>query len=158
MTRCARWLLLVPLLCLPACSDRDDSEADAPYAPDLGELMTLTQIRHAKLFFAGESQNWELAAYELKELGEGFEDAERLHPEHDGHPVAQQLPVHMNPPLESLGAAIEARDRGAFRAAYDQLTAACNACHEKLQVGFNRIVRPTSPPFTNQDFAPPKKP
>ena len=161
MKRIARLASLGLLLCAAACSDRDEAAeagSDAPDVPDLGEIMTATQIRHGKLFFAGESENWDLAAYELKELGEGFEAAARFHPEHEGRPVAELLPVYMTPPLESLGAAIEARDRNAFRAGYDRLTASCNACHEAAQVGFNRIARPTSPPFTNQDFAPSKKP
>ena len=37
--------------------------------------MTLTQMRHAKLWFAGQAANWSLAAYELDELNEGMQDA-----------------------------------------------------------------------------------
>jgi hypothetical protein len=37
--------------------------------------MTLTQMRHAKLWFAGQAANWPLAAYELDELHEGMQDA-----------------------------------------------------------------------------------
>jgi hypothetical protein len=153
MSRRTPWVALALMLGALACSDRTD-DVEAPYAPDLGELMTLTQLRHAKLYFAAESSNWELAAYELKELGEGLEDAVRFHPDHDGQPIAALLPVHMNPPIEALGAAIDAREPVAFAAAYDRLTAACNGCHETAKVGFIRIVRPTSVPFTNQDFTP----
>ena len=32
------------------------------YAPGLGEFMTATQLRHAKLWFAGRMNNWDLAA------------------------------------------------------------------------------------------------
>ena len=35
------------------------------YAPGLGEFMTATQLRHAKLWFAGKENNWDLAAYEI---------------------------------------------------------------------------------------------
>ena len=35
-----------------------------PYKPGLGEFMTATQLRHAKLWFAGKDNNWDLAAYE----------------------------------------------------------------------------------------------
>ena len=159
MTPSLRRLLIGGLLWALACSDRgDSSDDDAVYTPDLGEIMTLTQLHHAKLYLAGTNGNWELAAYELKELGEGFEDAVRFHPEHEGKPIAELLPVHMNPPIEALGAAIEARDAAAFESAFDRLTAGCNGCHATTQVGFNRIVRPTGSPFTNQDFAPSPKP
>ena len=40
------------------------------YKPGLGELMTLNQMRHAKLWYAGQSENWPLAEYELDELQE----------------------------------------------------------------------------------------
>ncbi|PYR25901.1 MAG: hypothetical protein DMF98_10670, partial [Acidobacteria bacterium] len=46
--------------------------ADA-YVPGLGEMMSLQQMRHVKLWFAGQAENWDLAAYEVDELGEGFD-------------------------------------------------------------------------------------
>src|SRR6202051_2701492 len=54
--------------------------AKEPYAPGLGEFMTATQLRHAKLWFAGKENNWDLAAYEIDEIMEGLEDAARLYP------------------------------------------------------------------------------
>ena len=38
------------------------------YEPGLGEFMTATQLRHAKLWFAGKNDNWGLAAYEAYEI------------------------------------------------------------------------------------------
>jgi hypothetical protein len=150
---CAWLLLAVPALGAAACSDRN-GPADEPTAPALGEIMTFTQMRHAKLFFAGEAQNWELAAYELKELGEGFEAAARAHVEYEGEPVDELLAEHMNPPLEALGAAVSAHDRAAFATAFEHFTQACNACHEHVHFGFNRVIRPTALPVVNQDFRP----
>jgi hypothetical protein len=46
--------------------------AKEPYAPGLGEFMTATQLRHAKLWFAGKANNWDLAAYEIDEIMEGL--------------------------------------------------------------------------------------
>ena len=60
------------------------------YRPGLGELMNFTQIRHAKLWFAGQEQNWQLAQYEVDELQEGFDDVVRFHPSHKDSP---QIPV-----------------------------------------------------------------
>jgi hypothetical protein len=58
------------------------------YTPGLGEIMTLQQMRHTKLWLAGEAGNWDLAAYEIKELGEGFDDVIKFHPSHEESPVA----------------------------------------------------------------------
>lgn len=65
----------------------------AAYAPGLGEIMALPQMRHAKLWLAGSVANWPLAAYELDELREGFSDASKFHPTHDGvRPVLRSRP------------------------------------------------------------------
>src|ERR1700742_1769981 len=55
------------------------------FEPGLGEFMTATQLRHAKLWFAGRENNWDLAAYEIDEIKEGLEEARTLHPTFDGH-------------------------------------------------------------------------
>ena len=73
------------------------------YTPGLGELMTLQQMRHDKLWRAAQAQNWELAAYELDELEEGFDVVVRFHPTHKDAPLALSLlvPKIMGPPLGS---------------------------------------------------------
>ena len=42
------------------------------------------------------------------------------------------------------------------RPAFDDLTDGCNACHAAANKPFIHIQRPTTPPFSNQDFTPPK--
>jgi hypothetical protein len=149
MVRGTTGLALLALL-LAACS----RPAPAPYTPGLGEIMTLTQMRHAKLWFAGEAANWALADYELKELEEGFEDATRFHPTHADapRPLTELVPEFMDPPSQALQRAVADRDPTAFVAAYDGLTAACNGCHEATGFGFNVVSRPTTNPYANQDF------
>jgi len=108
------------------------------YQPGLGELMSLTQMRHAKLWFAGQEQNWPLAEYEVDELQEGFD----------------LVPKIMGQPLAGVRAAVKARDPRTFAAAYDALTAGCNSCHQATNFGFNVVKRPSSPSwFGNQTFA-----
>ena len=124
------------------------------YIPGFGEFMSATQVRHAKLWFAGDARNWELAAFELDEIKEGLEDATRLHPTHEGIPVADMIKANLDAPLSGLAKAIEAKDKNGFTRAFDVLTAACNACHTAASHGFIRIQRPTSPPVSNQVFAP----
>jgi hypothetical protein len=128
------------------------------YEPGFGELMTLTQTRHAKLWFAGEAQNWPLASYELDELKEGFDDLVRFHPMFKDlrQPVGHLVATMVDPSLTEVAEAIKAEDAEHFTKAYDRLTAGCNACHTEAKFGFNVVVRPTTNPFSNQSFAPPK--
>ena len=48
--------------------------AKGSYASGLGEIMSLQQMRHLKLWLVGAAKNWPLADYELDELKEGFDD------------------------------------------------------------------------------------
>jgi hypothetical protein len=118
--------------------------------------MSLQQMRHTKLWLAGAAKNWKLADYELDELGEGFDDAVKMHPTHKDSPVAPKdaIPKMMNPPIEELRKAIAKQDSAAFTAAYDALTAGCNQCHDATNFGFNRVQRPASNPYPNQVFEP----
>src|SRR5438105_1786991 len=80
------------------------------FVPGLGEIMTLTQMRHAKLWFAGQAGNWPLAAYELDELHEGLDDAATFHPTHKDAdmPLPGLIDKIMKEPLDRLGKAVEA--------------------------------------------------
>ena len=132
----------------------DAQPAKEPYAPGLGEFMTATQLRHAKLWFAGKANNWDLAAYEIDEIVEGLEDAEKQFPTHDGIPVADMIKANIDPAIEELKKAIGARSSSKFAVAFDKLTGACNTCHTGANKPFIRIQRPASSPLSNQDFAP----
>jgi hypothetical protein len=123
--------------------------------PGLGEIMTLNQMRHAKLWRAGEAQNWSLAAYELDELQEGFDDVIRFHPTHKDAPLplSALVPKIMAEPMQGVRHAVESKNREAFVAAYDGLTNACNSCHQATNFGFNVVRRPADASwFSNQDF------
>ena len=129
--------------------------AAAGYVPGLGEFMAATQMRHSKLWFAGQARNWALAAYELDEIKEGFDDIMKFHPIHEGSPVPirEILPNLTAVPLARLREAIKAQNPDEFDEAFDSLTAACNSCHQTENFGFNVITRPSSNPYTNQDFS-----
>lgn len=149
------------LVALSACARQSppavERAASAPaeaYTPGLGEIMTLQQMRHIKLWFAGQAGNWDLAGYEVDELGEGFDDVIKFHPTHKESPVAPKdaIPRMITEPLAEVRAAVEKEDAAAFARAYDRLTAACNQCHVATSFGFNVVGRPTSNPYTNQIF------
>jgi len=155
------WILFVVtagMFGLPSCRPQAAAppEASAPesYAPGLGEIMTLQQMRHTKLWLAGQASNWDLAAYEMDELSEGFDDVLKFHPTHKDSPVAPKdaIPRMVNEPLAEVRTAVEKKDAAAFESAYDKLTAACNSCHDAMNFGFNKVQRPTSNPYPNQIF------
>lgn len=133
---------------LPGCGEH------AGYRPGLGEIMTLTQMRHAKLWFAGAAENWPLAEYEANELEEGLADVLQFHPRHEGSPMllTQAVPEFTAGPLAVLRTAIAAKDAAAFTAAFDRLTSGCNSCHIATKFACNVVVRPQVNTFSNQDF------
>lgn len=124
------------------------------FTPGLGEIMAQTAVRHAKLWYAGQAQNWDLAAYEVDELHEGFEDAAKFHPTHKQiqQPIPALITQHMDQPLKDLEKAIKTKNLPAFNQHFDELTVGCNACHQVSAFGFNRVTRPTHNPFSNQAF------
>lgn len=130
--------------------------AKEPYEPGLGEFMAATQLRHAKLWFAGKNRNWELAAYEVDEIKEGLQDAAKFHATVDGIPVAEMIKSILDPRLEGIEKAVDAKGSAQFASAFDALTDGCNSCHTKAGKPFIRIQRPSEPPLSNQNFAPPK--
>jgi hypothetical protein len=123
--------------------------ASPPDYPGIGEIMTLQQLRHTKVWFAGHNGAWALADYEVGELGEGFEDVNKM----IGGDTVETM---VGGPMRDLQKAIDAKNSAAFIIAYDSLTAGCNNCHHALDHAFIMIQRPTSLPYSDQSFAPPK--
>jgi hypothetical protein len=119
--------------------------------------MMATQSHHAKLWLAGNARNWDLADYQIDELKEGLEDAAKDIPDYKRVPVGRMIDDLMMPPIAEIESAIKARDGAKFAAAFDKLTAACNACHQGSNRGFIVIQRPAASSFPNQSFAPKRK-
>src|SRR5580704_11964822 len=117
-------LIGMALLAVPTANAQDQ-----PAGPGLGEIMTLQQLRHIKLWFAGSAGNWALADYEIGELNEGFEDVDKLL----GGGTADKM---VGAPLKDLQKIIDGKNRAAFPAAFDSLSAGCNACHHALDHAF----------------------
>ncbi len=140
----------------PPANGVPSAAASEAYVPGLGEMMSLQQMRHVKLWFAGQANNWDLASYELDELGEGFDDIVKYHPTHKDSPVAPKdaIPRMVTEPLKDIRAAVAKKDSRAFEQAYDSLTTSCNNCHQATNFGFNRVQRPATNSFPNQAFSP----
>jgi hypothetical protein len=141
-------------LAIAAATNNATSQPAEPYMPSLVEFMINVQSHHAKLWLASVARNWDLADYQVDELKELLEDIAKRVPDYKGTPVGKMIESITMPPIGDIESAIKARDSAKFTAAFDQLTAACNACHEAANRGFIVIRRPATSPFPNQSFAP----
>jgi hypothetical protein len=148
-------------ICLPLAAHAQQNQPSTPtpkpqepFTPGLGEIMTLQQMRHLKLWFAGQGGNWPLAGYELDELKEGFEDVVKYFPTKDDAPTGTMATAVIDKEVAELSTAIEAKDKKQFAGAFDKLTASCNACHQASKHAFIVIRRPAGNPYANQSFAP----
>jgi hypothetical protein len=127
------------------------------YHPELGEQMLGIQIRHARLWFAGEAQNWTLAAFELQELKEAFDAVVEQNPEHaifQPQRLADILPAMTRAPLLALRDAIDHASKAEFEKTFDGLSAACTGCHKTAGNDFLIIERPKTPLLDNLRVAP----
>jgi len=147
-------LLLATLA--PAAAQQPQPPAQQPLAdfvkpgnPRLADLMEATQARHIKLWFAGITGNWKLAAYQTRQIKTRLQDAASLY---------QSLPVDdvttMAKPIAALATAIAAEDSKGFVKAYGDLTAGCNSCHREVKLGFVELKTPSVNPFSDQMFEP----
>jgi hypothetical protein len=128
--------------------------ASEDYIPRLGDIMSAIQTRHVKLWYAGKAANWDLAAFELRQLKEGLIEAARLYA---GIPVSNV--TTMAAPVQSVEDSISAKDAGRFSKTFAELTATCNGCHASMARSFIVIQAPTQQqPFGDQSFSPQRKP
>ena len=123
------------------------------YTPGFSEFMSTIQVHHAKLWFAGENQNWQLADFEIHEIKESLDGIKTYCTD---RPETNSLGM-IDPPLDSLLNAITEKNSSRFKSSYVLLTNTCNTCHEATAHGFNVIKIPTSIPFSNQEFKPVKQ-
>lgn len=122
------------------------------YHPELGQQMLELQIRHARLWFAGEAGNWLLAAFELQELKEAFDAVVEQNPEHatlQPQRLADVLPAMTRQPVIDLRDAIDHASKAEFEKSFDGLSAACTACHRSAGNDFLVIERPKTPLLDN---------
>lgn len=144
----AALLLATGLACAQDSGKRENgSVEEAEGLPHLSEIMVRQQMRHIKLWFAGDAGNWPLADYEIDQLKDGFDDVAKLL----SGDIVQQ---HVGGAVSRLEKAIESKDHEAFVSAFDGLSAGCNACHHTLDHAFIVIQRPVLLPYSDQNFSP----
>lgn len=123
--------------------------------PDVGQTMLSIQLHFAKLYFAAEARNWELARFEQQEILEDLNTVAALKPEENGINLVGIITAFTNSPtgpLASLKDAIDVSDRPLFRKAYQNSILMCNACHQSTGRPFIVITVPTNPPVFNQQW------
>ncbi|MBL0183123.1 MAG: hypothetical protein IPP96_12825 [Chitinophagaceae bacterium] len=110
--------------------------------------MSSIQVHHAKLWFAGQNQNWKLADFEVHEMTEAFNNIRQYQSERK---ESEKIEI-INPALDSVNAAIQQKDPALFKSGYVFLTNTCNNCHHAVDFEFNVVKIPEIPPVSNQDF------
>jgi hypothetical protein len=121
-------------------------------APGLGEYMTTIQMHAGKLWFAARATNWDLAQYELDELKETMEAAKGLNAEKNGIKISNVLDSVLQTQIAELDKSIKSKSHTEFQKSYDETLSACNGCHTEAGYKFIRIIRPSAPPVTNQQW------
>ncbi|MCB0474138.1 MAG: hypothetical protein KDC69_00610 [Flavobacteriaceae bacterium] len=156
-------LLLLLILTLLSCNRKNtelkalqsridslEAKLATTYKPGFGEFMSNIQVHHAKLWFAGQNQNWALADFEIHEIMENVEDIQKFETDRKESEVIEMI----EPALDSVNAAIQKKDPEQFAQRYYILTKTCNKCHQDVDFGFNVIKVPDMQTFSNQDFRP----
>ena len=114
--------------------------------------MSVIQVHHEKLWFAGTHANWKLADFEVHEIMESLDDIKVYAKDRKETAMIGLL----DPALDSVRVSISKEDTARFRSAYLALTNSCNSCHRATEHGFNVITVPSRSPFGDQEFTPVK--
>jgi hypothetical protein len=131
------------------------------FKPGLDDAMTMmVQPRHLKLHSAGEAQNWEMAAFQLRELRASFRRIGQYIPRYRNASFDENVANIMNPVLQQVDDAIKEKDVKKFTAAYAHMTDGCNACHTATEHAWIVMKVPnaktTALLYPDQDFNAPK--
>ena len=118
------------------------------YRPGLGEFMLGIQLHHAKLWFAGQNQNWPLADFEVHEIREALDDIQQFCRERTEVKAIGMI----NPAIDSVNNSIQMKNLSSFKSSFFLLTNTCNNCHRATNHSFNVVIVPTNLPVVNQDF------
>ena len=135
---------------MQATIDSLQKKIDETYKPGFGEFMSGIQMHHAKLWFAGQNQNWSLADFEIHEIQESLEDIQKFCSD---RPETKSIGM-INVPIDSVSNAIQQKNPESFKSSFILLTNTCNNCHRETEHAFNVVTIPTNLPVTNQDFKP----
>ena len=150
LSACATSTTSSPTATTPAASTATGTPAGNPLltnvqlsdiAPGLGTVMVEVGYRNWVLPYAAKGGNWELAAYQVKEIGEIMEVGETTRPKRKAG-----LSKFTDGPLKALNDAITAKDIAAFDTAWTAEVKGCNDCHDEQGFKFMEWKLPSTPP------------
>jgi len=129
-----------------ACRSADKSGSAPEPKLRFGALMSEVGRRFELIGRAATAHRWQLAAFELHELQEVFED-DLPHAKPPGEVTGVDLhaleSIFLTTHVRELKAAIDARDDKALEKAVARAAATCNGCHEATGHAFIEV--PSSP-------------
>src|SRR6201996_6023750 len=120
------FIALFALTIFASCSQNDNSQQlqaridslqqklNHTYKPGLGEFMLGIQEHHAKLWFAGINKNWELADFEVHEIGETIDDMKQYCTD---RPEVKSIGI-IDPAINNIKFAIKQKDMDAFKKSF----------------------------------------
>lgn len=120
--------------------------------PGLGRLMPEVGRRYWVAYYAAQGGNWELAAYQLRQIVQLFRLGGTTRPK-----MAKHLESFRMSTLEPLAAAVEARDWPVFEAAYRDGIENANQLHRSTGHAEIRWRLPDDPP-PDLDLGPAENP
>jgi len=127
--------------------------------PDQSHAMEDAGYHFANLWFAGDKQNWPLAAYYLRKTQSYLELAVQIKPvrklstgtEVDLKGILDAVDSGLIPKVDQ---AIQKKDVAAFKDAYRQTVEGCIACHTACERSYLRIQVPDAPAAAIISFDP----
>ncbi len=139
-------MMAVVCLALTSAGCRDDEAETVPSPgaaprPHYGELMSEVGRRFEVAGRAALAGRWELAGFELDELGEVFEELPgAVPPEETGGVNLRGLEqAFTGTNLPALRKAVGSQDAEGFASAFSGAAATCNGCHRETSHAFIEI-------------------
>jgi hypothetical protein len=109
--------------------------------PGLGTVMIEYANRFTTAYYAAKDGNWDLAAYMVKEMREIQEVGETTRPARAG-----ALKAFEKSYLDTLDAAIKAKDFKKFATGFKGTVEGCNGCHAGQGFPYIKYQLPKTPP------------
>jgi hypothetical protein len=135
-----------PVNCYAVGGSVSASETPMMQAPSaapvrFGALMVEVGHHFELIGAAGKAQRFDLAAYELHELSELFDEIPNAEPPKDTHDtnVAGLADAFGRTSIPELTVAVRAHDEAEFAKAYANAALTCNGCHQSTGRGFIEV-------------------
>ncbi|APD06763.1 hypothetical protein UJ101_01244 [Flavobacteriaceae bacterium UJ101] len=100
--------------------------------------MVETGYRYQELYWAGQDENWEYAAYQVEKIKKAIENGLERRPKR-----AQSAQHFLQQVLPGMKVVINQRNKAGFEQEFDKITVNCNQCHTMEKVPFFKVQKPT---------------